>query len=118
MDSEFKSAKAVMVPFYLPITFSMWGFRGDGEEGSTRRRRLVLRVERPGALLGCSVGGARAIAQSGGFYGGWITAELAGPFKGDTGSNGWQRNSPPQAYESFSKSNTLLQPLGQIPDHA
>jgi len=27
MDSEFKSAKAVMVPFYLPIAFSMGGFR-------------------------------------------------------------------------------------------
>jgi len=27
--------------------------------------------------------------QPGGFYGGWITPELAGPFKGDPGSEGW-----------------------------
>ena len=27
MDSEFKSAEAIMVPFYLPIAFSMGGFR-------------------------------------------------------------------------------------------
>jgi len=39
--------------------------------------------------LDCSVGGTRAIAQPGGFYGGWITPDLAGPFKGDPGSNGW-----------------------------
>ncbi len=39
--------------------------------------------------LDCSVGGARVIAQPGGFYGGWITPELAGPFKGDPGSGGW-----------------------------
>lgn len=39
--------------------------------------------------LNCSVGGARVIAQPGAFYGGWITSDLAGPFKGDPGSNGW-----------------------------
>jgi hypothetical protein len=28
-------------------------------------------------------------AQPGGFYGGWITPELVGPFKGEAGSSGW-----------------------------
>lgn len=27
--------------------------------------------------------------QAGGFYGGWITAEIVGPFKGEPGSRGW-----------------------------
>ncbi len=27
--------------------------------------------------------------QPGGFYGGWITADLVGPFKGDPGTQGW-----------------------------
>ena len=27
--------------------------------------------------------------QPGGFYGGWITSELVGPFKGERGSEGW-----------------------------
>ena len=27
--------------------------------------------------------------QPGGFYGGWITPELVGPFKGGPGSEGW-----------------------------
>lgn len=41
------------------------------------------------ALLDCRVDGARVNPQPGGFYGGWITPELAGPFKGEPGSEGW-----------------------------
>lgn len=37
----------------------------------------------------CSVDGERVTPQPGGFYGGWITANLAGPFKGVSGSMGW-----------------------------
>jgi uncharacterized protein (DUF427 family) len=39
--------------------------------------------------LSCTVGGAKVLAQPGGFYGGWITPDLTGPFKGEPGSNGW-----------------------------
>ena len=39
--------------------------------------------------LECSVGGAKVLAQPGDFYGGWITPELTGPFKGAPGSSGW-----------------------------
>jgi uncharacterized protein (DUF427 family) len=38
---------------------------------------------------GCFVDGERVTPQSGGFYGGWITADLAGPFKGVAGSRFW-----------------------------
>jgi uncharacterized protein (DUF427 family) len=38
---------------------------------------------------GCFVDGERVTPQPGGFYGGWITADLAGPFKGVPGSNFW-----------------------------
>ena len=41
------------------------------------------------ALLDCRVGGEAVAPQPGGFYGGWITPELAGPFKGGPGSQGW-----------------------------
>ncbi len=37
----------------------------------------------------CSVNGGTAKAQHGGFYGGWITSDLAGPFKGGPGTMGW-----------------------------
>ena len=39
--------------------------------------------------LTCSVGGEKVTPQSGGFYGGWITPELVGPFKGEAGTKGW-----------------------------
>jgi uncharacterized protein (DUF427 family) len=39
--------------------------------------------------LDCTVGGAPVVAQAGGFYGGWITPDLAGPFKGEPGSGAW-----------------------------
>lgn len=39
--------------------------------------------------LACSVGAASVRPQPGGFYGGWITPDLAGPFKGEPGSEGW-----------------------------
>lgn len=41
------------------------------------------------AALDCTVDGAAVSAQPGGFYGGWITPELVGPFKGAPGSEGW-----------------------------
>jgi len=37
----------------------------------------------------CSLDGEIVTPQPGGFYGGWITSRLAGPFKGVPGSRGW-----------------------------
>ncbi len=39
--------------------------------------------------LACFVGGERVQPQPGGFYGGWITPELVGPFKGEASTRGW-----------------------------
>lgn len=36
-----------------------------------------------------TVDGEVVRAQAGGFYGGWITSEIEGPFKGDPGTQGW-----------------------------
>lgn len=41
------------------------------------------------AFLECFVDGQRVLAQPGRFYGGWVTPELVGPFKGEPGSEGW-----------------------------
>jgi hypothetical protein len=43
----------------------------------------------PGAMDRCTVDGEVVRAQEGGFYGGWITARVVGPFKGVPGSWGW-----------------------------
>ena len=37
----------------------------------------------------CVVGGEAVTPQPGGFYGGWVTSWVAGPFKGVPGSWGW-----------------------------
>ncbi|MFD6415364.1 DUF427 domain-containing protein [Streptomyces sp. NPDC060194] len=37
----------------------------------------------------CSVDGETVRPQSGDFYGGWITDEIRGPFKGEPGTAGW-----------------------------
>jgi uncharacterized protein (DUF427 family) len=41
------------------------------------------------ARLACYVDGERVRAQAGGFYGGWITDEIVGPFKGEAGTGAW-----------------------------
>jgi uncharacterized protein (DUF427 family) len=43
----------------------------------------------PAAMDRCVVGGETARPQEGGFYGGWITSDLAGPFKGPPGTRFW-----------------------------
>jgi uncharacterized protein (DUF427 family) len=43
----------------------------------------------PALVDRCTVDGEEVIPQPGGFYGGWITSRVAGPFKGVPGSTGW-----------------------------
>ena len=43
----------------------------------------------PGRMDACVVGDERVEAQEGDFYGGWITPEVVGPFKGAPGTWGW-----------------------------
>ena len=41
------------------------------------------------AKLDCFFGDVRVQPQAGGFYGGWVTPELLGPFKGEPGTGAW-----------------------------
>ncbi|MFL5864788.1 MAG: DUF427 domain-containing protein [Solirubrobacteraceae bacterium] len=43
----------------------------------------------PGRVDAAWLGDERVQAQDGDFYGGWITADLVGPFKGPLGTLGW-----------------------------
>ena len=43
----------------------------------------------PSKLEACYVDGEKVKAQEGDFYGGWITANIKGPFKGGPGTWGW-----------------------------
>jgi uncharacterized protein (DUF427 family) len=42
-----------------------------------------------GPMDACFVGDEQVTPQPGGFYGGWVTQDLKGPFKGGPGSAGW-----------------------------
>jgi uncharacterized protein (DUF427 family) len=41
------------------------------------------------ARVECRVDRHRVTPQPGGFYGGWVTPEVVGPFKGEAGTEGW-----------------------------
>ena len=43
----------------------------------------------PGRMDECLLDDEVVQPQEGGFYGGWITADIAGPFKGSAGTLGW-----------------------------
>jgi len=43
----------------------------------------------PQAMDECRVDGEVVKPQPGSYYGGWITADVVGPFKGDPGTGGW-----------------------------
>src|SRR5215203_2486525 len=43
----------------------------------------------PSRMDACYVAGERVSSQEGDFYGGWITGDVVGPFKGAPGTRGW-----------------------------
>ena len=43
----------------------------------------------PGRMDACTVDGEPVRPQEGGFYGGWVTRDVVGPFKGAPGTRGW-----------------------------
>lgn len=43
----------------------------------------------PSKMSACYVDGEKVESQPGDFYGGWITHNIVGPFKGESGTGGW-----------------------------
>lgn len=43
----------------------------------------------PRPMDACFVDGEQVTPQPGNFYGGWITSDIVGPFKGEPGTNSW-----------------------------
>ena len=41
------------------------------------------------SAFACFVDDERVVPQPGGFYGGWVTSSVVGPFKGEPGTSGW-----------------------------
>jgi uncharacterized protein (DUF427 family) len=62
-----------------------WSYPDPFREAEALRDHVAFY---PGRIE-CFVDGHRVRPQPGGFYGGWITPDLAGPFKGGPGTSGW-----------------------------
>lgn len=43
----------------------------------------------PSRMDACDIDGELVRSQPGDFYGGWITSDIVGPFKGEPGTDGW-----------------------------
>lgn len=63
-----------------------WGY-GDPAEGYGVLAGHVAFY--PQLMDECRVDGEVVRAQPGTYYGGWITSDVVGPFKGDPGTNAW-----------------------------
>ena len=63
-----------------------WTYRDPAPAYAALRGRVALY---PGAVDRCTVAGEVVRAQEGGFYGGWVTDDVVGPFKGGPGSTWW-----------------------------
>jgi uncharacterized protein (DUF427 family) len=63
-----------------------WTYREPSPGFEALRGHVALY---PGRMDRVTVDGELVRAQDGGFYGGWITDRVVGPFKGGPGSAGW-----------------------------
>ena len=63
-----------------------WCYRDPDPAYESLRGQLAFHAARVDA---CFVGEQRVTPQPGDYYGGWITAALVGPFKGEPGTEDW-----------------------------
>jgi len=63
-----------------------WGYANPARDFAAIRDHVAFYAA---PMDSCLVDGERARPQPGAFYGGWITADVVGPFKGEPGSTGW-----------------------------
>jgi uncharacterized protein (DUF427 family) len=63
-----------------------WGYPDPSPAYAALRDHIAVYA---GLMDACFVGAERVRPQPGGFYGGWITDDLVGPFKGEPGTAFW-----------------------------
>jgi uncharacterized protein (DUF427 family) len=86
---EFKGVAAycdLLVPGAAPVRRAAWTYAEPVATYAALRDHLAFYPSRVDA---CFVGDERVVAQDGDFYGGWITSDVTGPFKGAPGTLGW-----------------------------
>jgi uncharacterized protein (DUF427 family) len=65
---------------------SAWSYPGPSKGYEAIKDHLAFY---PGRMDACYVNEEKVKPQAGDFYGGWITSDIAGPFKGEAGTHGW-----------------------------
>ena len=68
------------------VTDAAWSYPEPTPAFAAIRDHLAFYA---GKMDACYVGDARVTPQPGGFYGGWITPDVVGPFKGEPGTLHW-----------------------------
>lgn len=67
-------------------TEAAWGYDAPSDAFAPLRGHVAFY---PAKMDACFVDDEQVTPQPGGFYGGWITSDVAGPFKGGPGTRGW-----------------------------
>ncbi len=85
---EFKGTAAYLdvVAGEVVASRAAWTYPHPADGFEQLRDHLALY---PAAMDRCTVDGEVVRPQEGGFYGGWVTSAVVGPFKGGAGSAGW-----------------------------
>lgn len=68
------------------IPSAAWAYPSPAQAFEPLRDHLAFY---PHLMEACFVGDERVTPQAGDFYGGWITSNIVGPFKGEPGTQGW-----------------------------
>ena len=72
---------------------SAWDYSRPPRLEKTNKHLIVefdgIAVAETSRVSACFVNGERVKPQEGDFYGGWITSDIVGPFKGGAGTWGW-----------------------------
>ena len=68
------------------VTQAAWGYRNPSAQYTALKDTLSVYAHLVDA---CYVNDEQVQAQAGDFYGGWITSNIVGPFKGGPGTWGW-----------------------------
>jgi uncharacterized protein (DUF427 family) len=63
-----------------------WSYPAPDADAEVIRDHIAVY---PALMDACTVDGEVVTPQPGGFYGGWITGRIVGPFKGGPGTQGW-----------------------------
>lgn len=75
----------ILVPGHPPRSKVAWSYEQPFQQFEAIKGCLAFYP----SLVDCFVGDSRVQPQLGGFYGGWVTPEIVGPFKGAPGTQGW-----------------------------